>query len=174
MKWRYAVPLLGLLGLLVLFVFGLRQNPRALPSALIGRPVPAFAAPLLSAPQQTLSPASLRGAPWVLNVWASWCAACREEHEPLLDLARRDVPLYGLNYKDSRDAAQAWLQRSGDPYRSSVVDAEGRIGMDLGVYGVPETFVIDGQGVVRYRHAGPLTRELIERELLPLLTSLKR
>ncbi|MCW7540893.1 DsbE family thiol:disulfide interchange protein [Aquabacterium sp. A7-Y] len=173
MRWRYALPLLVLAALLLLFAQGLRQDPRSLPSALLGRPAPSFVAPVLAAPGETLSSEALRGGPWVLNVWASWCVACREEHATLLDLARRQVPLYGLNYKDAPAAARAWVAGSGDPYRRSVVDADGRIGMDFGVYGVPETFVIDRSGVVRYRHAGPLTRERVERELLPLLERLK-
>lgn len=172
MKWRYLWPLVAVLALLVLFVLGLRQDPRALPSALVGRPAPAFSAPVLAAPEQVLSSASLQGQPWVLNVWASWCVACREEHGPLLELAGRRVALYGLNYKDKPEAARAWLSNAGDPYRHSMADPDGRIGMDFGVYGVPETFVIDRHGVVRYRHAGPLTREVLERELLPLLARL--
>lgn len=154
---------------------GLQLNPREVPSPLIGRPAPAFTLPLLSDPAKTLSTTDLRGQAWLLNVWASWCASCRQEHEILLDLARRGVaPVYGLDYKDQPDAARAWLARLGNPYTAVIVDAEGRTGIDYGVYGVPETYVIDKQGVIRHKHTGPLTAQSVKEKILPLIGELQR
>jgi len=178
---RFLLPLGVFLAMVVALAAGLRHDPRELPSSLVGRPAPAFVLPVLaqSGPAanqkgQTFDPASLRGKVWMLNVWASWCTACRAEHPVLLDMAAQThVPLYGLNYKDSRGAALDWLQRMGDPYAASLVDAEGRVGIDLGVYGVPETFVIDAAGVVRYRQVGPVTQQVLEQKLLPLLKALE-
>jgi cytochrome c biogenesis protein CcmG/thiol:disulfide interchange protein DsbE len=154
---------------------GLKLNPREVPSPLIGKPAPAFTLPLLSDSAKTLSPADLRGQVWLLNVWASWCASCRQEHEILLDLARRGVaPVYGLDYKDQPDAARAWLARLGNPYTAVIVDAEGRTGIDYGVYGVPETYVIDKQGVIRHKHTGPLTAQSVKEKILPLIGELQR
>ena len=154
---------------------GLQLNPREVPSPLIGRPAPAFTLPLLSDPAKTLSPADLRGQVWLLNVWASWCASCRQEHDILLDLARRGVaPVYGLDYKDQPDAARAWLARLGTPYTAVIVDREGRTGIDYGVYGVPETYVIDKQGIIRHKHTGPLTAQSVKEKILPLIGELQR
>jgi cytochrome c biogenesis protein CcmG/thiol:disulfide interchange protein DsbE len=154
---------------------GLQLNPREVPSPLIGRPAPAFTLPLLSDPAKTLSPADLRGQVWLLNVWASWCASCRQEHDILLDLARRGVaPVYGLDYKDQPDAARAWLARLGNPYTAVIVDADGRTGIDYGVYGVPETYVIDKQGIIRHKHTGPLTAQSVKEKILPLIGELQR
>lgn len=154
---------------------GLKLNPREVPSPLIGKPAPAFALPLLSDPAKTLSPADLRGQVWLLNVWASWCASCRQEHEILLDLARRGAaPVYGLDYKDQPEAARAWLARLGNPYTAVIVDADGRTGIDYGVYGVPETYVIDKQGIIRHKHTGPLTAQGVKEKILPLIGELQR
>lgn len=154
---------------------GLQLNPREVPSPLIGRPAPAFTLPLLSDPAKTLSTADLRGQVWLLNVWASWCASCRQEHDILLDLARRGVaPVYGLDYKDQPDAARAWLARLGNPYTAVIVDADGRTGIDYGVYGVPETYVIDKQGIIRHKHTGPLTAQSVKEKILPLIGELQR
>jgi cytochrome c biogenesis protein CcmG/thiol:disulfide interchange protein DsbE len=174
MKVRFLWPLVAFGAMLVTFVLALGRDPKQLPSPLVGRPAPAFSAPVLQQPSTLLQSDALRGQVWVFNVWASWCGACRDEHDALMGLARQGVPLYGLNYKDTPGAAAAWLQQAGDPYRSSVVDAQGRIGMDYGVYGVPETFVIDRGGIVRYRHAGPVTPAVLQQELLPLLAELQR
>jgi cytochrome c biogenesis protein CcmG/thiol:disulfide interchange protein DsbE len=173
MKWRFLVPLL-LFALLVGFlVVGLDRDPRAVPSPLIGRPAPAFALTTLDDAARTLRRDDLLGRAYLLNVWASWCAACRDEHPHLLAFARdRRVPLYGLNYKDQRADARAWLARFGDPYQESLFDADGRVGIDFGVYGVPETFVIDQQGIVRWKHIGPLTPEVIRGRIEPLLRQL--
>lgn len=151
----------------------LRKDPRHLPSPLLDRPAPAFSAARLGKLDEHIKSDDLLGQPWVLNVWASWCGACQQEHEVVKKLAAGPVPVYGLNYKDGSAPARAWLARLGDPYRASLSDPDGRIGMDFGVYGLPETFVIDGQGKVRYRHPGPLTQEQLDRHVLPLLKELK-
>ena len=152
---------------------GLGRDPKEVPSPLIDKPAPAFASSSLAQPARTLRPDDLRGQVWVFNVWASWCTACRLEHPVLLDYARRArVPLIGLNYKDQRAAGLGWLQRDGDPYTDSVHDPDGRIGLDWGVYGVPETFVIDKQGVVRYKHIGPVTPEVLRDVIEPLIRRL--
>jgi cytochrome c biogenesis protein CcmG, thiol:disulfide interchange protein DsbE len=170
---RYLIPLLVFLVLVGFLAVGLRLNPREVPSPLIGKPVPAFSLPLVSQPEKALAAQDLRGQVWILNVWASWCVACRQEHPVLVEFSKTSkVPLYGLNYKDKRDAAQRWLQQFGDPYRQSLSDTEGLVGIDLGVYGVPETFVIDREGVIRYKHIGPVTPEALQQTILPLLGKL--
>lgn len=171
---RYLLPLVVFVVLAVALAAGLSHDPHELPSPLVGKPAPAFRLPLLEPAGATLAPADLRGKVWLLNVWASWCAACRSEHGVLADFAAHSpVPVYGLNYKDDASAARAWLQRMGDPYAASLIDADGRVGVDYGVYGVPETFVIDRAGVVRYRQVGPVTAEVIERRIVPLLKRLE-
>lgn len=170
---RFLLPLGIFLALVVLLAIGLNLNPREVPSPLVDKPAPAFQAPALARPEATLRRDDLLGQVWLLNVWASWCGACRDEHPVLLDFARRArVPLIGLNYKDQRDAGLAWLKAHGDPYRDSVFDPEGRIGIDYGVYGVPETFVIDRAGVIRHKHIGPLTPEVLRERIEPLLRQL--
>ena len=172
---RYLLPL-GVFGLLVLLLgVGLSLNPREVPSPLIGKAAPPFRLPQLHQPEKSFSPQDLQGTVWVLNVWASWCASCREEHPVLTDLARSGlVPVYGLNYKDQREDALAWLKRYGDPYRASLTDPDGRVGIDYGVYGVPETYVIDRQGVIRYKRIGPVTPEIVQKKIAPLIAELKR
>ncbi|MBI4755665.1 MAG: DsbE family thiol:disulfide interchange protein [Betaproteobacteria bacterium] len=166
-------PLAAFIVLLLMLAAGLRLNPRELPSALIDKPAPDFRLTLLDAPDRAMSRDDMAGQVWVLNVWASWCVACRQEHPVLLDLARSgEVNLYGLNYKDERPTAQGWLERHGNPYRASLFDGDGRLGIDLGVYGVPETFVIDRQGRIRYKHVGPLTPEIVRERLLPAVRAL--
>jgi cytochrome c biogenesis protein CcmG, thiol:disulfide interchange protein DsbE len=173
-SWRRWTPLLAVLALGVLLGVGLGLNPREVPSPFIGKPAPAFASPLLDDPARTLRPEDLRGQVWMLNVWASWCGACREEHPLLVRLARDSkVPIYGLNYKDDPRDAQEWLRRFGNPYTASLMDRDGHVGIDYGVYGVPETFVIDRQGIVRYKHIGPVTQEVWTSRLLPLIQSLQ-
>ncbi|MEW5710042.1 MAG: DsbE family thiol:disulfide interchange protein [Pseudomonadota bacterium] len=166
---------LGLFAAVAAFLFvGLGRNPREVPSPLVGKPAPEIGLALLRDPQKSFRTADLQGQVWLLNVWASWCVACREEHPLLLEVARSGVvPLVGLNYKDHREEALAWLERFGDPYRFSVMDREGRVGIDYGVYGVPETFVIDAEGVIRYKHIGPLTPERWRERLLPLIRELQ-
>ena len=170
---RFLWPL-GLFIVLALFLaVGLRLDPREVPSPLIDKPAPAFTAPLLSKPDVTMGKQDLAGKVWLLNVWASWCVACRDEHPVLVDFAKRGVvPVYGLNYKDQRPAAFSWLRQGGNPYVDSFFDADGRIGIDYGVYGVPETFVIDRQGVVRYKHIGALTPEVLHDKIEPLIRKL--
>lgn len=157
-----------------LFV-GLKLNPREVPSPLVGKPAPDFRLARLDNPAGTLANDDLKGQVWLLNVWASWCASCRVEHPLLVELARaKVVPLVGLNYKDKPEEARAWLAQLGDPYSVSIMDRDGRVGIDFGVYGVPETFVIDKYGKVRYKHIGPVTAEVIETKLLPLVRELQR
>ena len=152
---------------------GLTLNPREVPSPLIGKPAPAFSLPELHAADRVISPEHLKGRVWLLNVWASWCASCRVEHPHLMGLARSGaIPLYGLDYKDGRQAGIDWLGRHGNPYIVSAFDVDGRAGIDWGVYGVPETFLVDGNGVIRYKHIGPLTPALIEGTILPLARTL--
>ena len=159
--------------LLVLLTLGLRLNPREVPSPLIGKPAPAFTLPLLAAPEQAFSSKDPLGKVWVFNVWASWCVACRDEHALLVEFAKSGVaPLYGLNYKDQRDDGLKWLARYGNPYRASFFDADGKVGIDFGVYGVPETFVIDQNGVIRYKHIGPITPDVLATKIEPLLKKL--
>ncbi len=171
---RFLIPF-GLFAVLALFLAaGLKLNPREVPSPLIGQPAPEFKLARLEDPVALLSKQDMLGKVWVLNVWASWCVACREEHPALLDFARRKtVPLIGLNYKDKRAEGSAWLVRLGNPYDTSLFDADGRLGIDFGVYGVPETFIIDRQGVVRFKHIGPVTPEIIRERIEPLLKSLQ-
>ena len=172
---RRAWPLIGFVLLSALLAAGLKLNPREVPSPFIGRPAPPFTLPLLHEPGRTLSPRDLEGQVWILNVWASWCAPCREEH-PLLMAVAQDhaVPMIGINYKDDPRNAKEWLLRLGDPYKTSIVDRDGRASIDYGVYGVPETFVIDRQGVVRLKHIGPLTDAAWRQKVQPLLEDLRR
>lgn len=171
---RFIIPLAVFLVLAVFLWVGLKRDPRLVPSPLIDKPAPAFALPSLQDPARVMNNAHMQGQVWVLNVWASWCRACREEHPVLMDFARQKlVPVYGLNYKDQRADAQAWLDQHGNPYADSLVDEAGRVGMDFGVYGVPETFVIDKAGRVRMKHVGPVTPQVLQEQILPLLQRLK-
>ena len=170
---RFVLPL-GLFLVLAFFLaLGLKLDPREVPSPLVGKPAPGFQAPALGRPEITVKRDDLLGKVWLLNVWASWCGACRDEHPVLVEFARRKVvPIYGLNYKDKREDGLGWLTQFGNPYTESVFDPEGRIGIDYGVYGVPETFVIDREGVIRYKHIGPITPEVLRDKLEPLLRKL--
>lgn len=171
---RFLIPL-GVFAVMVLFLgIGLTLNPREVPSPLIGKPAPAFQLSRVADAGQTLSPEDFKGQVALVNVWASWCVSCRQEHPVLLQLARQNVvPIYGLNYKDQREAAQGWLNQHGNPYIASAFDADGRVGINWGVYGVPETFVIDKAGLIRHKHTGPVTPESLEQELLPLIRQLQ-
>jgi cytochrome c biogenesis protein CcmG/thiol:disulfide interchange protein DsbE len=167
-------PLVAFAALALLLAAGLRLQPRKLPSPFIGRPAPAFELPTLQGEGGPLSPAALQGQVWVLNVWASWCAPCRAEHPLLVEAARaRQVTLVGLNTKDDPRAAQEWLRALGDPYAQVGSDRDGRVAIDYGVYGVPETFVIDREGIVRFKHVGPLTTEVWAGQVLPLVRRLQ-
>ena len=161
-------------GLVALLAVGLRLNPREVPSPLIGKPAPGFELPLLDAPDKSFSQKDMLGSVWILNVWASWCPPCLVEHPVVTELSRSGLaPVVGLNYKDAREDALPWLKRNGDPYKFVVYDATGRIGIDYGVYGVPETYVIDQKGVIRYKHIGPLTPEVAQTKLQPLVKELQ-
>lgn len=170
---RYLIPLLVFLVLLGFLAAGLRLNPREVPSPLINKPVPAFQLAVLDQPERQVSARDFLGKVWILNVWASWCVACRAEHPVLMAYAKSaSVPLLGLNYKDKREDAIGWLQKFGNPYQLSLSDTQGLTGIDLGVYGVPETFVIDRDGVIRLKHIGPVTEDVLRDSILPLLGKL--
>jgi cytochrome c biogenesis protein CcmG/thiol:disulfide interchange protein DsbE len=171
---KYVIPLVIFGVLVAFFAVGLTRDPREVPSPFIGKPAPSFQLQRLGEPGRTFSPADMKGQVWMLNVWASWCVSCREEHPLLVEMSRRQVvPLVGLNYKDKRDDGLKWLAKLGDPYSLSAYDDEGKVGIDYGVYGVPETFVIDKQGVIRYKQIGPITPEALEKTLLPLIRKLQ-
>ncbi len=179
---RFLLPLAVFILLVGFLAVGLKLNPREVPSPLVGKAAPAFDLPVLHEAGKPFDPAarrfapsSMRGKVWLLNVWASWCVSCRDEHPMLMALAKRGVmPILGLNYKDKGDEATAWLKQFGNPYDLSVVDADGRIGIDYGVYGVPETYLIDAEGVIRYKQIGPLTAAILEQKILPLAAALKK
>ncbi|MDD5395056.1 MAG: DsbE family thiol:disulfide interchange protein [Thiothrix sp.] len=171
---RYFIPLAGFLLLLVLLAVGLNLNPREVPSPFIGKPAPSFTLPSLYG-EASISPANLKGEVWLLNVWASWCATCQQEHVMLEYLIKRaDIKAIGLNYKDQAGDAKRWLERLGNPFQSVVMDTDGKAGIEWGVYGTPETFIIDAQGVVRHKHIGALTEPVVQRELLPLIQQLRK
>ena len=167
------IPLLIFMVLLGFLGVGLSLKPREIPSPLINKPAPDFSLPTLDAPELKMSTLDLRGKVWILNVWASWCVACRIEHPLLVEFAKTGAaPVYGLNYKDKREDAIRWLGKFGNPYSRSLSDTEGLVGIDFGVYGVPETFVIDKTGVIRMKHIGPLTPEVLRDDIVPLLRKL--
>lgn len=171
--WLFLIPLAAFLVLTVLLGRGLALNPREVPSPLVGKPAPAFTLPRLDDGTVSVSGASFAGKVWVLNVWASWCGPCREEHPLWVEFGRRSkVPIVGLNYKDKRAQAQPWLRQLGDPYAMSLFDSDGKVAIDWGVYGVPETFVIDRQGVVRFKQIGPITATVLREKIEPLLKAL--
>ncbi|HXX11326.1 MAG TPA: DsbE family thiol:disulfide interchange protein [Burkholderiales bacterium] len=171
---RFILPLLLFLVLLVFLWVGLSLDPREVPSPLVGKAAPAFRLARLDDPARSVADRDLRGQVWLLNVWASWCVSCVEEHPVLVELSKQGVvPIYGLNYKDNRPAAQAWLARNGNPYTLSVSDPEGKVGIDYGVYGVPETYVIDKSGVIRFKQIGPVTLKVLSERILPLVKRLQ-
>lgn len=171
---RYLAPLILFLLLAGLLYRGLSLDPKVVPSPLIGKPMPVFTLPLLSDPDATISDTDIKGKVSAMNIWATWCVSCRAEHEVLLELAQTGkVNIYGLNYKDKRADAQRWLRQLGDPYIANAFDADGRTGIDWGVYGAPETFIMDKHGIIRHKHIGPLTRNDILNELLPLIARLE-
>ena len=192
---RFLWPLIGFVVLVALLAVGLNLNPRDVPSPLVGKPAPIFSLPQLAAPEQTFSPKDMLGKVWLLNVWASWCVSCRQEHPVLVELAKRQtVPLVGLNYKEVRgdgaidmdklppgadrtmviERAAGWLAKHGNPYTLSVLDLDGRVGIDYGVYGVPETYVIDKSGIIRMKHTGPITPDVFSGKILPLIGELSK
>ena len=172
--FKYIIPLVLFIVLAVFLALGLKLKPNEIPSPLLNKPAPVFSAPKLNDSNVKLSPTHLKGKVWMLNVWASWCVSCREEHSVLNQFAQQKVvTLIGLNYKDDPVAAKNWLSTLGNPYNDSVMDADGRIGIDWGVYGVPETFVMDKQGIVRYKHTGPVTEDDVNTKFLPLIAKLQ-
>ena len=191
---RFLWPLIGFIVLVVLLAVGLNLDPREVPSPLVGKPAPAFSLSKLGSDEK-FSPQDMQGKVWLLNVWSTWCVSCRQEHPMLVQMAKsQTVTLIGLNYKEVRgDAsfdmakinaeaektmatqrASAWLQRHGNPYALSALDLDGRVGIDYGVYGVPETYVIDKAGIIRLKHTGPITPEVFSSKLLPLVKELNR
>ncbi len=170
---HYIIPLLIFFTLIAIFGIGLNYDPRRVPSPLIDKPMPVFSLPRLKEPDAILSTDDLGGEVVLLNVWASWCIACRQEHPILTEMAEnRNVKIYGLNYKDMREKALRWLEQHGDPYIISAFDQNGKVGIDLGVYGVPETYVLDRNGIIRYKHIGPITRDVMDSTILPLIQRL--
>jgi cytochrome c biogenesis protein CcmG/thiol:disulfide interchange protein DsbE len=192
---RFLWPLIGFAVLVVLLAVGLNLNPRDVPSPLVGKPAPLFSLARLDAPEQSFSPQDMLGKVWLLNVWSTWCVSCRQEHPVLVDMAKNKmVTLVGLNYKEVRgdggldadklgaaaerklalERGNTWLKQHGNPYRLSVLDLDGRVGIDYGVYGVPETYLIDKAGVIRMKHTGPISRDDFSGKILPLLAELSK
>ncbi|MBK6618730.1 MAG: DsbE family thiol:disulfide interchange protein [Nitrosomonas sp.] len=171
---RSLLPLVIFIVVVIFLGVGLTLNPRQVPSPLVDKPAPVFQLQQLHDNDKVFSSEDNIGKVWMLNVWASWCVACRDEHPLLVELSRLGiVPIFGLNYKDQRDTALQWLKQFGDPYVISIADTDGRVGIDYGVYGVPETYVIDKEGIIRYKHIGPVTVKSLEDKILPLINELK-
>ncbi len=167
-------PFVAFVVLAVFLYIGLGLNPHEVPSPLINKPAPAFTLPQLHDTSKRFSSQDMKGQVWMLNVWASWCVSCREEHPVLMSLARQNiVPIYGLDYKDKNADGEAWLRNGGDPYTLVATDADGRVGIDYGVYGVPETYLIDKQGVIRYKQIGAVTHQSLQEKILPLIAELQ-
>ena len=192
---RYFWILGGFAALVVLLAIGLSLDPRDVPSPLVGKPAPAFNLAVLSTPEKTLGPKDMQGKVWLLNVWASWCVSCRQEHPVLVEFSKKvNVPLLGLNYKEVRsdggfdmskmpadeekqlafERASKWLAQHGNPYTLTLMDLDGRVGIDYGVYGVPETYIIDKAGVIRMKHTGPITPDVLGQKIMPLLAELNK
>lgn len=192
---RFLWPLIGFVVLVILLAVGLNLNPRDVPSPLVGKPAPMFSLPQVASPEQVFSPKDMLGRAWLLNVWATWCVSCRQEHPVLVEMAKnKAITLVGLNYKEvSGDGAldsgkltadaerrlalersNAWLKQHGNPYALSVLDLDGRVGIDYGVYGVPETYVVDKAGIIRMKHTGPISMEAFSGKILPLLEELSK
>ncbi|HRC61131.1 MAG TPA: DsbE family thiol:disulfide interchange protein [Candidatus Propionivibrio aalborgensis] len=192
---RFLWPLIGFVVLVILLAVGLNLNPRDVPSPLVGKPAPIFSLPQVAAPEQTFSPKDMLGKVWLLNVWATWCVSCRQEHPVLVEMAKnKAITLVGLNYKEvSGDGAldsdkltadaemklalersNAWLNQHGNPYTLSVLDLDGRVGINYGVYGVPETYVIDKAGIIRMKHTGPISPDDFSGKILPLVAELNK
>jgi cytochrome c biogenesis protein CcmG/thiol:disulfide interchange protein DsbE len=170
---RFFLPLVGFILMVGLLGYGLRLDPKLVPSPLIDKQAPSFSLAMLEQPARELSTADMVGQVWILNVWASWCVSCRAEHAVITALAKRNlVAVVGLNYKDDPADAERWLQQFGNPYAVSVIDRDGRVGIDWGVYGVPETFVIGADGLIKYKHIGPVTHESLEQKIMPVLKEL--
>ena len=192
---RFLWPLIGFVVLVVLLAVGLNLNPRDVPSPLVGKPAPTFSLAQLNAPDQVFSPKDMLGKVWLLNVWSTWCVSCRQEHPVLVELSKsKTVPLIGLNYKELRgdggidmdkvdparekalamERAASWLNKHGNPYTLTAMDLDGRAGIDYGVYGVPETYLIDKAGVIRMKHTGPLSPDILSGKILPMVAELSK
>lgn len=175
MRWQRIIPVAVVVMLVVLLGYGLTRNPAQLPSALVGQPVPDFKLPTLAAKQPALADEDLEGQVTLINTWASWCLTCRAEHPVIAELTTRTgIPVVGLNYKDTRKAALQWLERFGDPFAVVVFDKQGQLGFDLGVGAVPESFVVDSNGIIRHKVVGPITQKIMEQTLIPLIKRLRR
>lgn len=171
---KFLVPLLAFLLLVGLFVIGLTKDPSRIPSPLVGNPAPEYALPSLRDPDALVGSADFAGQIALVNIWATWCPGCRQEHGFLMELAAENiVPIYGLNWRDNRPDALQWLQALGNPYVNSAFDVDGRVGIDWGAYGAPETFLVDSNGMVVHKHIAPLTREIWEQEFMPLIAELE-
>ena len=171
---KYIIPFVLFIILAVFLALGLNLKPSEIPSPFINKPAPEFSALNLNSPKEKLTPTDLKGQVWLFNVWASWCVSCRAEHPLLNQLAQQNaVVIIGLNYKDKPADAKNWLDTLGNPYNISIMDQDGRIGIDYGVYGVPETFVIDKKGLIRYKHTGPVSAEDVQQIFLPLIAKLQ-
>ncbi len=171
---RFLIPLVLVAVMIPVFVIGLNRDPSEIPSPLLMKPAPEFELPSLKDPGQNVGSADYKGRLALLNVWATWCVGCRQEHDYLLRLANEtDIPLYGLNWRDRREDAISWLQQLGDPYVASAYDEDGRVGIDWGVYGAPETFLINTDGIVLYKHISPLTEEVWQKEFQPRILAAK-
>jgi cytochrome c biogenesis protein CcmG/thiol:disulfide interchange protein DsbE len=174
-RYLIVIPLVVFLGIVVFLFKGLGRDPHEVPSPLINKPAPPFQLPQLKEPTKTFSAQDMHGKVWILNVWASWCVSCADEHPLLVEYARSGaVPIYGLNWKDKREDALAWLESMGNPYVISVSDFDGSVAIDYGVYGAPETYLIDRNGVIRHKQVGPVTRDIWENDFLPLVQALNR
>lgn len=169
------IPLGFFIVLVIFLAIGLTRDPHEIPSPLIGKPAPSFLAPMLHTPEQQFSAKDMLGQVWLLNTWASWCVACRQEHPILMEFAKtKTLPIIGLDYKDKDTDGLKWLARYGNPYDKAIADRDGRIGIDFGVYGVPESFLIDKAGVIRYKQIGPVTDEALREKILPLIRELQK
>lgn len=170
----FIIPILVFVVLVGFLAVGLKLDPREVPSPLIGKPAPDFNLPVLDEPGRMMSPVDYRGQVWLLNVWASWCSGCRVEHDLLVRMtASGDIKMVGMDYKDKDADARNWLRQLGNPYKIVVVDADGKAGIDWGVYGVPETFIIDKQGIVRHKHIGPVTEQALVETIMPMIRQLE-
>jgi len=171
---RFILPFVVFMIMAAFMYVGLGLDPHEVPSPLVGKAAPAFTLPQLHEPSKQFSTQDMKGKVWLFNVWASWCTACRDEHPVLMGLSRQNiVPIYGMDYKDKREDGEAVLREIGNPYTLVVSDTEGRVGIDYGVYGVPETYVIDKQGVIQYKQIGPVTPQNLSEKILPLIKELQ-
>jgi len=171
---RFLVPLVIFLVVVGFLFKGLNLDPREVPSPLVGKQAPQFSLPRLDDGKKVFTPKEMLGKVWLFNVWASWCGACRDEHPILVEFSKTGfVPIYGMDYKDTHDEAQQWLNQGGNPYKAVAVDEDGRVGIDYGVYGVPETYVIDKAGMIAYKQIGPITDEVLIDKIIPLVKGLQ-